>query len=55
MMTSSKADEMGASVAPGKNTAAGLELMEQLSQKLAAILETVLLTCVGLELSKRMC
>jgi len=35
-----------------KNTTAGLELMEQLSR--AAILETVLLTCVGLGLSERM-
>jgi len=38
-----------------KNTAAGLELMEQLSWKLAAILETVLLSCAGLGLSERMC
>ena len=59
MTTGSKVDKTGANVAPGKSTTAGLELMEQLSRKLAtvtaAILETVLLTCVGLGLSERVC
>jgi len=53
MATGSKVGKTGASVAPGKITATGLELMEQLSG--AAILENVLLTCVGLGLSERMC